>query len=262
MAQENVEAVHRGVDAMNRGEPDAILDVVDEEVVWEPLRAAVEGAYRGHAGMRRYFGDTAETFERFEVRFAEVRDLGDRVLAIGTVRARGRDSGAEIEIVTAAVFTFREGRLVQYKDYGDRRAALEAAGVEEDRGNLEIVRRAFEEMGNEDHRGGVWDPDVEIINAEGWVIQTTYRGHEGLRRWWEDLAEAFGDFRIVLEDRLEVDEERVLTTQRFVAHFRTTDIPFDGRWASIIWIRDGKVVRGHGHLSKRRAMRAAGLAVE
>jgi ketosteroid isomerase-like protein len=259
MSQENVEAVHRGVDAMNRGEPDAILDMVDDEVVWEPLRASFEGAYRGHAGMRRYFADTAESFERFEVRFTEMRDLGERVLAIGTVRARGRDSGAEIEIVTAAVFTFREGRLVHYKDYGDRRAALEAAGVEEDRGNLEIVRRAFEEMGNEDHRGGVWDPDVEIINAEGWVIQTTYRGHEGLRRWWADLAEAFGDFRIVLEEWVAVDEERVLTTQRFVAHFRTTDIPFDGRWWSIIWVKDGKVVRGQGHLSRRRAMRAAGL---
>jgi ketosteroid isomerase-like protein len=126
--------------------------------------------------------------------------------------------------------------------------------------NLEIVRRAFEEMGKDDHEGGVWDPDVEIINAEGWVIETAYRGHEGLRRWWEDLADAFGDFRIVLEDAQEVDEERVLTTQRFVGHFRTTEIPFDGGWASIVWIRHGKVVRAQGHLSKHRAMRAAGLS--
>jgi ketosteroid isomerase-like protein len=122
---------------------------------------------------------------------------------------------------------------------------------------LEIARRAFDEMGGEEF--GAWDPDVEIINAEGWVIETTYRGHEGLRRWWEDLAEAFGDFRIVLEEVMNVDEERVLTTQRFVAHFRTTEIAFDGPWASILWIRDEKVVRAHGHLSKRRALRAAGL---
>ena len=259
MSRENVEAVHRGVEALNRGELEPVLDLIDDELVWEPRRAILEGAYRGHAGMRRYWADTAESFESFEVRFADVRDLGDRVLAVGTVHGRGRDSGAETDVATAAVFTFRDGRLVHYKDYGERRAALEAAGLAQDRGNLEIVRRAFEEMGNDDLRGSVWDPDVEIINAEGWVIQTTYRGHEGLRRWWEDLAEAFGDFRIVLEERFEVDEERVLTTQRFVAHFRTTDIPFDGRWASILWIRDGKVVRGHGHLSKRRALRAAGL---
>jgi ketosteroid isomerase-like protein len=128
--------------------------------------------------------------------------------------------------------------------------------------NLEIVRRAFEEMGNDDYRGGAWDPDVEIINAEGWALEATYRGHEGLHRWWDDIAEAFGDFSIVLEDLMEVDEERVLTTQRWMARFRATDIPFDARWASILWVRDGKVVRAQGYLTKRRALRAAGLPTE
>ncbi len=127
--------------------------------------------------------------------------------------------------------------------------------------NLEIVRRAFDELRSGEFEGGGWDSSVEVINAAGWVIETAYRGHAGLRRWWEDLAEAFGDFDLELDDVLEVDEERVLTTQRFVGHFRATEIPFDGPWASILWIRDGKVVRAEGYMSKRRAMRAAGLAV-
>ncbi|HEV3379147.1 MAG TPA: hypothetical protein VG126_17870 [Thermoleophilaceae bacterium] len=46
------------------------------------------------------------------------------------------------------------------------------------------------------------------------------------------------------------------------AWIRATEIPFDGRWASILWIRDGKVVRAQGHMSRRRAMRAAGLEPE
>jgi ketosteroid isomerase-like protein len=120
--------------------------------------------------------------------------------------------------------------------------------------NLDIARRAFEELTS--HEFEVWDDDVEVINAEGWVIETSYRGHAGLLKWWEDLAEAFGDFRLELEEVLEVDEERVLTTQRFVGRFRATDIPFDGPWASILWIRNGKVMRAQGHLSKHRAMRA------
>ena len=45
MPKENVEAVHRGVDAMNRGELDSLLDLVDEEIVWEPRRASFEGAF-------------------------------------------------------------------------------------------------------------------------------------------------------------------------------------------------------------------------
>jgi ketosteroid isomerase-like protein len=127
--------------------------------------------------------------------------------------------------------------------------------------NPEIARRAFEEMRSRRYEGGVWDPGVEVVNAEGWVIETAYYGHEGLLRWWDDLAEAFGDFDIQLEDVMEIDEERVLTTQRFVGHFRTTDIAFDGAWASILWIRDGRIVRAQGFLTKRRAMRAAGIAV-
>jgi ketosteroid isomerase-like protein len=125
--------------------------------------------------------------------------------------------------------------------------------------NLEIARRAFDELSRRDYEGGVWDPDVEVVNAAGWVIETEYRGHAGLHRWWEDLAEAFGDFRLELDDAVEVDRERVLTTQRFVGHFRTTGIPFDGAWAAILWIRNGRVVRAEGHMSRRRALRAAGL---
>jgi ketosteroid isomerase-like protein len=229
MSKENVEAIHRGVEAITRGEPDPIHDAIGEATAGEPVR----------------------------VMYDEVRDLGERVLATGTIHVRGAHADATTEVETAAIFTFRGDRLVDYRDYGDRSAALEAAGLDEERGNLAVVLRAFREMGGEEFQA--WDPDVEILNAEGWVLESVYHGHEGLRRWWDDLAEAFGDFRIVLEERMELDDERVLTTQRFVGHFRLTDIQFDGRWAAIVWVRDGKVVRGQGHLSKRRALRAAGL---
>jgi ketosteroid isomerase-like protein len=143
-----------------------------------------------------------------------------------------------------------------------RLPVVECEGWEGPAGILDIARRAVTELGSRSYEGGAWDPDVEVINAAGWIIETTYRGHAGLHRWWEDLAEAFGDFGIEFEDALEVDGERVLTTQRFVGRFRTTEIPFDGRWASILWIRDGRVVRAQGYLSRRRAMRAAGLPGE
>jgi ketosteroid isomerase-like protein len=122
--------------------------------------------------------------------------------------------------------------------------------------NVEVVRRAF-------GRGRVelaaWDPDVEMINAKGWVIESTYHGHEGVLRWWEDLEEAFEDFRIELDDVIPVDAERVVTTQRFVGRFRATGIPLDGAWASVLRIRDGRIIRAEGHMSKARAMRAVGL---
>lgn len=104
-----------------------------------------------------------------------------------------------------------------------------------------------------------WDPDIEMVNAAGWVIETTYRGREGVRRWWDDLDEAFADFGFELVDARELDEERVLTTQRMVGTFRATGIPVDAPWASILTVRDGRIVRAEGFLTERRALRAAGM---
>ena len=54
-----------------------------------------------------------------------------------------------------------------------------------------------------------------------------------------------------------LDEERVLTTQRWVGHFRHTGIPIDGSWASVITVRDGRIVHAVGYLTKKQAVRAS-----
>jgi ketosteroid isomerase-like protein len=74
--------------------------------------------------------DNRESFEIFEPLHEEFRDVGDgRVLAFGMIRIRGRESGVETEVPSAVLATIREGRIVHFKDYGDRQVALEAAGL-------------------------------------------------------------------------------------------------------------------------------------
>jgi hypothetical protein len=60
------------------------------------------------------------------------------------------------------------------------------------------------------------------------------------------------------EEMTPLDEERVLTTQRWVGHFRHTGIPIDGSWASVITVRDGRIVHAVGYLTKKQAVRASG----
>jgi hypothetical protein len=126
-----IEAFLRGVDAVNRGDENAVFQFVDHETVFEPLRSATEGAFIGVDGMRRFLADTAETFELFKVIYSDVRDLGDnRFLAIGTIRMRGRESGFENDVPTAAIIQFREnGVMAHYRDYGNARLALQEAGL-------------------------------------------------------------------------------------------------------------------------------------
>jgi limonene-1,2-epoxide hydrolase len=50
------------------------------------------------------------------------------VLAWGSIRVRGRGSGAETEVPTGGLFELREGRISRWQDFGSREQALKAAG--------------------------------------------------------------------------------------------------------------------------------------
>jgi ketosteroid isomerase-like protein len=87
MSQENVDAFKRGLEAGNRGDVDTLLEVLDPQVAWHSALHALLGGegtvYRGHAGVREMIGDLYEAFDDFQIEISEVRDRGDRTVAIG-----------------------------------------------------------------------------------------------------------------------------------------------------------------------------------
>jgi len=132
MSQENVEILERLIDALGRGDVDEVLSLVTEDVVWIAARSAVEGAFHGHDGMRRFCSDNAESFDVFRLGTSEeLRDLGDRVLAVGTLHIRGRGGGVETDFPVAGIATFDGGKLSRWEDFRYRELALEAVGMSE-----------------------------------------------------------------------------------------------------------------------------------
>ena len=131
MSQQNVETFRRNNEAVNRRDLEAFLLDMDAAIEFIPRRAAVQGVYRGYEGMRKYFVDNAESFDLYQVSYDEFRDLGDRIVAFGTVRVRGKESGVEVTSPTAIVATFRDGKMVRVEDYRERSEALKAVGLEE-----------------------------------------------------------------------------------------------------------------------------------
>ena len=126
----NVDVVYELVDAINRADLEAILAVYDPDVDYRPLRAPIQGAYTGHAGIREWWVDTEENFAAFRLEAEEIRDIGDeRVLAAGKLHVRGKGSGVEASVPSASLIAFRDGLIVALKDYGDREKAREAAGL-------------------------------------------------------------------------------------------------------------------------------------
>lgn len=129
MSRENVEAFWRILAAFNRGDFEPWIELFAEDAEFVPLRAPIEGTYRGEGRLREFLADNAENFDMFEPRYDDVRDLGDWVLALGKIRIRGKGGGVEMDVSSALVLTFRDGKVIRLKDYGDRKKALEAVGL-------------------------------------------------------------------------------------------------------------------------------------
>ena len=132
MSRQNVEVGSLIVQAFNDGDVEALLPVMHPDIEFVPMRAPVQGAYRGHDGLREFLADNVESFDVFHVTTEEVHDPGDHVVGIGTLRVRGKGSGVEVVVPTAVVLTFEQGKVVRFEEFGDRAKALEAVGLPKD----------------------------------------------------------------------------------------------------------------------------------
>ena len=135
MSQENGETFNRAVDAFDRQDFEAMLEELDAAVEWYDAVPMMLGGkatvYRGHEGVRALWRDLDDAFEERRVEFAEIRDLGDRILATGRLHIRGKGSGAEAESPYCVICDFENGKVTGIRTYLDTAKALEAAGLRE-----------------------------------------------------------------------------------------------------------------------------------
>ena len=61
----------------------------------------------------------------------EVVDLGERIMVVVSMRARGRGSGAPVEMTFVQLWSLRDGKAVSLRDYATKADALEAVGLPE-----------------------------------------------------------------------------------------------------------------------------------
>ena len=119
-----VEIFKECVDALNRVDRAEIQRLVDPQIVFVPMRAAVTGAFIGHAGMDEFLADNEDKYEYFLAEFDTLEKLPDgRVLSIGTIRVKGLGGEEETCVKTAGIASFRDGRMLSWHDYGDEATA-------------------------------------------------------------------------------------------------------------------------------------------
>ena len=132
MSQENVDTYKRAVAAVNRRDLDALVEELDPQIEWHSALVGLGSTvYRGTEEVREIFRDADETLEGMVFEVAEVRDLNDRLLALGRLRARGHESGVETDVSFNQVVDFRNAKVWRLWSFLDREDALEAAGLTE-----------------------------------------------------------------------------------------------------------------------------------
>ena len=131
MSRENVEVFKRIVAAFNRRDLGAVLELMDADVEAVPLLGDVEGDYRGHAGVRRWWESLHDVFPDFVVEVVEVRDLGEVSLATLRYRAHVAGSDTPVEAPLWMVARWRRGKCVWWGAFATEAEALEAVGLQE-----------------------------------------------------------------------------------------------------------------------------------
>jgi ketosteroid isomerase-like protein len=135
MSQENVDVLKRGMECFERRDAEAAMELLDPEVEWRPAFTALLGGeatvFRGHDGAREVMRQFWEVFSETHFEVSEIRELGDQALAIGTMRARGAESGAEIESPWAWLVRSEKGKATSIRVFTDPAEAIETAGASE-----------------------------------------------------------------------------------------------------------------------------------
>ncbi len=124
----SAELVRQLFDDFNRGDFEAALAKIDEDVEWgdPPDMPDTGGTYRGHAamidGFRRFMG----AWEELRVDLDELIEEGDRVVALTHQVGRSRGTGIEVDQHIAQVYEFSDGKVTRVRQFRTREEALAA----------------------------------------------------------------------------------------------------------------------------------------
>ncbi len=134
MSRDRVETVRALFERWNAGDHgvESFPEFFDPAIELEsPFSSVVGEPYRGYAGMERWVADLDEQFTLWSISLDEVREIGDRVLTLTTVRARGRASDIALEFPSAGVLDFgSDDRLKRIHIYLDVDEGVKAVGLE------------------------------------------------------------------------------------------------------------------------------------
>jgi ketosteroid isomerase-like protein len=127
MARENVEILRDAYEALNDGDIERALAVLEPDAEWQEHSDLPEAdVYRGRDTIRTFLLGYLDSWEEFRQETEELIDSGERVAVLLRMAAKGKGSGIEVESRYAHLWTMRGGKGVRVDAYADPSAALDA----------------------------------------------------------------------------------------------------------------------------------------
>jgi ketosteroid isomerase-like protein len=129
--------------------------------------------------------------------------------------------------------------------------------------NVEAFMRAFEALNRHDFDAALeeLDPAVEwhpVVGAGLAGEATVFCGREEVRKWFEDLFEAFDDLRFELSEFRDLGHA-LLAFGRLHAHGAQSGVEIDSPLAWLVRAKNGKAIWVRSYFDPKEALEAAGL---
>jgi ketosteroid isomerase-like protein len=131
--------------------------------------------------------------------------------------------------------------------------------------NVEVVKQGFEAFARDGWQALLpfLHPEFEAITSPEVAMEPdTYRGAEGVRRYFESFEDAMEDIRFLTEGEFLDAGDKVVVPFRLAARGRETGIEVEQPAFQVWTLREGKALRLEVFGSREKALEAAGLEAD
>ena len=126
--------------------------------------------------------------------------------------------------------------------------------------NVDLARRTIDAFNRRDLDAflALMDDDIEIASRIV-AIEGGLRGHDGVRRWWQNWLDTWPDYRAEVVEMRDHGDVTIAAT-RALGHGAGSEVPFeDAAWQVCRW-RAGKLAAWSIFTDEDQALEAVGLS--
>jgi ketosteroid isomerase-like protein len=249
---DNVELVRRLWTAFERGGIEAVLEIADPDVRWEPYGAGGAG-YDGHDGLRAYMEERRARGEQTSARLYSAVAKGEFVVARGEVQIKGEQGTVTMQ--PSWLYEFRDGRLTRFRGFRSQEEAMRAAGLasHDPTAAIRDLLESFNQRQSDRLRELVAD-DCEWDTYVG----VSARGPDAIRVYVDDVFGAARSVAIADYSLRQIGESIAVSGSLNVTEANGAFAQRQIHW--VFQVRDGKIARARSFAHREEAVAAAEAA--